>query len=122
MIKKDSRNTIRKRRHNRVRRKVFGTAERPRLNVYRSLQHIYANIIDDVNSRTLVSASSLEQELKEQVAGRNNKETAKLVGELAGKRAKALKIEKVVFDRGGYKYHGRVKELADAIRDQGIEF
>ncbi|MFY9114066.1 MAG: 50S ribosomal protein L18 [Dethiobacteria bacterium] len=122
MIKKDSRNTIRKRRHNRVRRKVFGTAERPRLNVYRSLQHIYAHIIDDVNNRTLVSASSLDHELKDRVAGRNNKETAKLVGELAGKRAKALKIDKVVFDRGGYKYHGRVKELADAIRDQGIEF
>ncbi|NLZ27485.1 MAG: 50S ribosomal protein L18 [Firmicutes bacterium] len=122
MIKKDPRNTVRKRRHRRVRSKVFGTAERPRLNVFRSLQHMYVNFIDDENNRTLVSVSSLDQELKDRVNGKNNKETARLVGELAGKRAKALKIDRAVFDRGGYKYHGRVKELADAIRAQDIEF
>ncbi|NLI70567.1 MAG: 50S ribosomal protein L18 [Firmicutes bacterium] len=122
MIKKESKNTVRKRRHRRVRNKVFGTAERPRLNVFRSLQHMYVNFIDDENNHTLLSVSSLDQELKDKVVGRNNRETARLVGELAGKKAKALKIDRAVFDRGGYKYHGRVKELADAIRAQDIEF
>ena len=92
------------------------------MNVFRSLQHMYVNFIDDENNHTLLSVSSLDQELKDKVVGRNNRETARLVGELAGKKAKALKIDRAVFDRGGYKYHGRVKELADAIRAQDIEF
>ncbi len=122
MIIKEPRNATRKRRHKRIRRKVSGTSERPRLNVYRSLQHIYAQIIDDQKMCTLVSASSLEPEIKKELNSGTGKEVAVKVGELIGKRAKAADISQVIFDRGGYLYHGRVKELAEAVRKEGIEF
>ncbi len=110
------------RRHRRVRAKIFGTPERPRLNVFRSLGHIYAQIIDDTVGHTLVSASTIDRELRDQVAGKNKTEAARMVGELVAKRAQALGIKKVVFDRGGYKFHGRVKALADAAREAGLDF
>lgn len=120
MIKKVSRNDVRKARHARVRTKVVGTAAVPRLNVFRSNQNIFAQIIDDESATTLVSASSIDKELKLENGG--NVEAAKQVGELLAKRAKAAKINKVTFDRGGYLYHGRVKALADAARENGLEF
>ena len=120
MIKKESNNVARQRRHTRVRNKVSGTAECPRLNVFRSNSNIFAQIIDDEASKTLVSASSIDKELKLENGG--NAEAAVKVGELLAKRAKKAKISKVVFDRGGYLYHGRVKALADAARENGLEF
>lgn len=117
MIKKDSRNSVRKARHARVRSKVFGTSECPRLNVFKSNTNIYVQIIDDEKMKTLVSASSLEMKLKE-----NNIETAKKVGTEIAKKAKTAKIEKVVFDRGGYQYHGKVLALAEAARENGLKF
>ena len=119
MVKKTNRKFERTRRHIRVRRKISGTAERPRLCVYRSNTNIYAQVIDDVAGKTLVSASTLEKEVKTKKA---NKEAAKEVGSLIAKRAKAAKISNVVFDRGGYIYHGVVKELAEAAREGGLEF
>ena len=119
MVKKTNRKFERTRRHIRVRRKISGTAERPRLCVYRSNTNIYAQIIDDVAGKTLVSASTLDKEVKTKKA---NKEAAKEVGSLIAKRAKAAKISNVVFDRGGYIYHGVVKELAEAAREGGLEF
>ncbi|WP_408065610.1 50S ribosomal protein L18 [Schnuerera ultunensis] len=113
---------MRKKRHIRVRQKVYGTPERPRLNVYRSNSHIYAQVIDDVEGHTLVSASTLDKELKEKLSSTHNKEAAKLVGELVGKRALEKGIDKVVFDRGGYIYHGRIKELAEGAREAGLKF
>ena len=112
----------RKRRHIRVRKKVFGTPERPRLNVFRSNKHIYAQIIDDTTGRTLVSASSIDKELKGKLKSGGNIEASNIVGELIAKRAVDKGIKKVVFDRGGYLYHGRVKALADAARKGGLEF
>ena len=106
-------------RHKRVRGKIFGTAEKPRLSVYRSTNHIYAQIIDDVKGVTLCSASSLS---KECTASGGNKEGAKLVGQLIAKAALAKGIENVVFDRGGYLYHGRVQELAEGAREAGLKF
>ncbi|MGE5456060.1 MAG: 50S ribosomal protein L18 [Ignavibacteriales bacterium] len=120
MIKKVSRNEMRKSRHVRIREKISGTAEVPRLNVFRSNNNIFAQIIDDVNAVTLVSASSIDKELKIENGG--NAEAATKVGELLAKRAKEAKITKVTFDRGGYLYHGRVKALADAARANGLEF
>ena len=120
MINKVSRNDVRKARHARVRTKVVGTASVPRLNVFRSNQNIFAQIIDDESATTLVSASSIDKELKLENGG--NTEAAVKVGELLAKRAKKAKISKVVFDRGGYLYHGRVKALADAARENGLEF
>lgn len=120
MIKKVNRNDVRKARHDRVRSKVSGTAETPRLNVFRSNSNIFAQIIDDAEGKTLVSASSIDKELKLEHGG--NVEAATKVGELIAKRAKQAKITKVVFDRGGYLYHGRVKALADAARENGLEF
>ncbi|BAT72206.1 large subunit ribosomal protein L18 [Thermosulfidibacter takaii ABI70S6] len=111
----------RKRRHLRVRKKVFGTPERPRLVVFRSLKHIYAQIIDDTIGHTLVSASSLDKEFPKDKRG-SNKEGARIVGQMIGKRALEKGITKVVFDRAGYKYHGRVKELAEGAREAGLEF
>ncbi len=111
----------RKRRHLRIRKKIFGTPERPRLVVYRSLKHIYAQIIDDTIGHTLVSASSLDKEFPKDKRG-SNKEGARIVGEMIAKRALEKGIKRVVFDRGGYKYHGRVKELAEAAREAGLEF
>ena len=120
MIKKKSRNEARQARHSRVRAKVTGTSSVPRLNVFRSNSNIFAQIIDDVAAVTLVSASSIDKELKLENGG--NVEAATKVGELIAKRAKKAKITKVVFDRGGYQYHGRVKALAEAARAAGLEF
>ncbi len=117
-----SRNEARKRRHKRVRKKVFGTPERPRLNVFRSLTNIYAQIIDDVHGVTLVSASTIDRALREKVKGLSKTEQARLVGQLIAQRALEKGIKKVVFDRGGYKYHGRVKALAEASREAGLDF
>ncbi|HPZ59229.1 MAG: 50S ribosomal protein L18 [Bacillota bacterium] len=122
MAKKSSRNDKRLQRHARVRKSVFGTPEKPRLCVYRSLSNIYAQIIDDVNGHTLVAASSLDKEIKERFANGGNKEAARAVGEAVGKRALEKGIEKVCFDRGGFLYHGRVKELADGARSAGLKF
>lgn len=120
MIKKESRNVARQARHTRVRNKVSGTLETPRLNVYRSNSNIFAQIIDDTKGVTLVSASSIDKELK--LENGSNVEAATKVGELLAKRAKEKKIKQVLFDRGGYLYHGRVKALADAARANGLEF
>ena len=122
MIKKPSRNELRKKRHLRVRKKVFGTAERPRLNVFRSLKHIYAQIIDDERGVTLISASTLSPELRGQLKTGGNVEAAAAVGRLVAQKALERGIKKVVFDRGGYLYHGRVKALAEAAREAGLEF
>ena len=119
---KRTRREMRKRRHLRVRKRVFGTPERPRLNVFRSLSQIYAQVIDDEAGHTLVAASTLDPELKPKLQGLTKTEQAKLVGQLIAERAKAKGIQKVVFDRGGYKYHGRVKALAEAAREAGLDF
>jgi large subunit ribosomal protein L18 len=118
MIPQRKRNEIRQRVHDRIRTKVQGTAERPRLNVYRSLNHIYAQVIDDAQGVTLVSASTVASKTK--TGG--NVAAAKEVGKQVAERAKEKGIKKVVFDRGGYLYHGRVKALADAAREAGLEF
>jgi len=118
----NSKNTIRLKRHWRLRKNINGTAERPRLNVFRSLNNIYAQVIDDVNGVTLVSASSLDKELKDQNVTGGNAEGAKLVGALVAKRAVEKGITTVVFDRGGYIYHGRVAALAEAAREAGLKF
>ena len=109
-------------RHRRVRRKVRGVAERPRLAVFRSMNHIYAQVIDDSKGITLVSASSLESEVREQRNGKPKTEVSRLVGSLVASRAVEKGVSTVVFDRGGYKYHGRVKGLADAARKGGLLF
>lgn len=116
-----SRNHARKKRHKRVRKKVFGTAEKPRLNVFRSLNNIYAQIIDDNEGHTLVSASTIEPDLKE-YQGKLDIEASKKVGEKLAKKAQEKGIEEVVFDRGGYKFHGRIKALADSARENGLKF
>ncbi len=110
------------RRHARVRKHISGTPERPRLAVYRSLRHIHAQIIDDTAGHTLVAASSVEPVLAGQVAGKNKTEVAKAVGELLGQRAREAGISTLVFDRGGFPYHGRVKALAEAVRSAGLKF
>lgn len=120
MVTKKSRNETRKIRHLRIRKNISGTASMPRLNVYRSNANIYAQIIDDVKGVTLVSASSIDKELK--LENGSNIEAAKKVGALVAERAKKLNIETVVFDRGGYLFHGRVKALADAAREAGLKF
>ena len=120
MIKKVSRNEMRLERHKRIRENLHGTADRPRLNVFRANANITAQIIDDDKGMTLVSASTLEKELK--ITNGGNVEAAKKIGEEVAKRAKKAKITKVVFDRGGYLYHGRVKALAEAARENGLEF
>ena len=119
---RENRNTARKKRHLRIRRHVAGTEERPRLNVFRSLNNIYAQVIDDNEGRTIVSASSLDEKVKTSKDRGSNVEAAKLVGEIIAKRATEKGIKKVTFDRGGYKYHGRVAALADAARENGLEF
>ena len=123
MINKPNASEARIRKHLRVRKKIKkGTAERPRLNVFRSLNHIYAQIIDDTTGNTLVAASTIDEALKGKVNFGGNKEAAKEVGKLIAKKAVDKGISKVVFDRGGYIYHGRVKELAEAAREAGLEF
>jgi large subunit ribosomal protein L18 len=120
MIKKTSKNVSRQKRHLRIRQTIKGTESKPRLNVYRSNTQIYAQVIDDVNGKTLCSASSLDKELN--LKNGSNVAAATEVGTLIAKRALALKIESVVFDRGGYIYHGRVKALAEAARAAGLKF
>lgn len=117
-----SRSVARVRRHLRVRKKVQGTGERPRLNVFRSLSQIYAQIIDDTAGRTLVSASSVDRELREKMKGLKKSEQARLVGRAVAERALKKGISSVVFDRGGYKYNGRVKALAEGAREGGLKF
>jgi len=122
MITKINKNQDRLKRHKRVRSKVKGTQETPRLCVYRSLTHIYAQLIDDVKGNTLVTASTLDKEIKNTLEGKDKKEQAFAVGELIAKKAKSKKIKAVVFDRGGYLYTGRVASLADGARKGGLEF
>ncbi|MBS4007416.1 MAG: 50S ribosomal protein L18 [Clostridium sp.] len=122
MITRQDKNLMRKRRHLRVRKKLSGTSQRPRLNVFRSLKHIYAQLIDDVTGTTLVSASSLDPAISEGKGSCGNKVAARQVGVLIARKASEKGIKEVVFDRGGYLYHGRVKELADGAREAGLEF
>jgi large subunit ribosomal protein L18 len=117
-----SRSAHRERVHRRVRQKVSGTTERPRLTVYRSLNQIYAQVIDDRAGSTLVSASSIDKETRKETKGGGNIATAKIIGRIIAERAIAAGITKVVFDRGGYKYHGRVEALANAAREAGLKF
>ena len=121
MLTLTSKNVTRRRVHERIRKKVMGTSDRPRLNVYRSLNHIYVQVIDDLKGVTLVSASSAEGNKETRRVG-GNLAAAKNVGKAVAERAKAKGIEKVVFDRGGYIYHGRVKALADSAREAGLKF
>ena len=121
-VRRLNRDAKRQRVHSRVRLKVSGTADRPRLCVYRSLDHIYAQVVDDRAGKTLVSASSNDKITKESIKGGGNIAAAKIVGKAVAERAKAAGVQKVVFDRGGYKYHGRVKALADAAREAGLQF
>ncbi|MFO7291426.1 MAG: 50S ribosomal protein L18 [Bacillota bacterium] len=122
MITKVDRNKRRKKRHLRVRKKVFGTPERPRLNVFRSSKNIYAQLIDDMAGHTLVSASTLDPELRGEIENGGNVEAARKVGQLIAKRALEKGYKRVVFDRGGYLYHGRVKALAEGAREGGLDF
>ncbi len=122
MLKKADKNANRLQRHKRVRRKITGTTQRPRLCVFRSSNNIYAQIIDDTNRVTLVAASSLDEAVKGAVNHTGNKEAAKMVGEMVAKKAVEKGITEVVFDRGGYIYHGRIKELAEGAREAGLKF
>jgi large subunit ribosomal protein L18 len=117
-----NRRVARLRRHRRVRKHIVGTPDRPRLNVFRSLRHIYAQVIDDSRECTLVSASTMDQEVRTQLQGLSKTEQAQVVGKVLAERALSQGIGQVVFDRGGYKYHGRVKALADAAREGGLDF
>ncbi len=117
-----NRSVARARRHVRVRKRLLGTRERPRLNVFRSLAEIYAQIIDDAAGQTLVSASSVDRELREKMKGLKKSEQARLVGQAVAERARKRGIATVVFDRGGYKYNGRVKALAEGAREGGLKF
>lgn len=117
-----TRTAARVRRHHRVRKQIFGSPERPRLNIFRGLLHIYAQVIDDEAGQTIASASTIDHDLKLQMDGLKKIEQAHLVGGAIAERAKAKGIQKVVFDRGGYKYFGRVKALADGAREGGLEF
>lgn len=121
-MKTSEREKLREARHARVRKRIVGTAERPRLNVFRSLENIYAQLVDDTTGQTLVSASTVDKELRGSLKTGGNIQAAAETGKLLAKRAIEKGIKKVVFDRGGYKYHGRVKALADAAREGGLEF
>ena len=121
-VRKLSRNLHRQRIHRRVRVRVAGTTQRPRLSVYRSLGHIYAQVIDDQTGRTLAAASSIDKETRKELKTGGNLEAAKLIGRKIAERARAAGIELVVFDRGGYKYHGRIAALAAAAREAGLKF
>ena len=122
MISKIDKNSVRKARHYRTRRKIIGTPARPRLDVYRSLNHIYAQVIDDEKGFTLAAASTLDAEVKAQLEGKTKKEAAAIVGDVVARRALEKGVKKVVFDRGGYLYTGRVAELAEGARKAGLEF
>jgi len=119
---KESRNDVRLKRHERVRKTLSGTSEKPRLCVFRSLKNISAQLIDDTTGRTLTAASTLDKDIKGQAAYGGNKAAAKLVGAKIGKAALGLGYEEIAFDRGGFLYHGRVKELADGAREAGLKF
>ncbi|MFN8414307.1 MAG: 50S ribosomal protein L18 [Anaerolineales bacterium] len=119
---KKSRSLSRERRHLRVRKHVFGTDQRPRLNVFKSLTGIYAQVIDDIDGNTLVSASTVDKDLREQMKGMKKTEQAKAVGKAVAERAKSKGISSVVFDRGGFRYVGRIKALADGAREGGLQF
>lgn len=122
MLKRFDRNVLRLQRHARLRKAMAGTPARPRLSVFRSLKHIYAQIVDDSKGATLAAASTRDPELRDQVKGKKKADAGVLVGQLIARRALEKGIKQVVFDRGGYKYHGRVKALADAARKAGLEF
>ena len=122
MIKKQSRDALRRKRHERLRLRLEGSAERPRLSVFRSARYVYAQAVDDTTGRVLASASELEEGLKGSVAGKPKKERARLVGKSIGEKLKKAGVASVVFDRNGFIYHGRVKELADGARDAGLQF
>lgn len=122
MIKKQSRSEVRVKKHNRMRNKIQGTNERPRLAVFRSEKHIYAQIIDDMTGTTLAAASTVEKEIASAIKATSNTDAAAAVGTAIAKKAAAKGIENVVFDRGGFLYHGRVKALADAAREAGLQF
>ena len=122
MDKAKQKRLARKRRHARVRKRVYGTSERPRLNVFRSLKHIHAQVIDDTQGHTLVAVSTMDHDVKSEAADKAKIDQAEIVGEVLAKRALAAGITQVVFDRGGYQYHGRVKALAEAAREGGLEF
>ncbi len=122
MINARQRNVIRQRVHSRIRQKMSGTAERPRLNVYRSLNHIYTQLIDDANGVTIASASSMGKKSESDKKSGGNIAAASAVGALIAERAKEKGVTRIVFDRGGYLYHGRIKALADAAREGGLEF
>lgn len=122
MLKLDSRNVGRQRIHQRIRSRVIGRPQVPRLNVFRSLVHIYAQIVDDARGHTLASASSLDKEVRKTLKSGGNVAAAKTVGQILATRAKAAGVSRVVFDRGGYAYHGRVKALAEAAREGGLQF
>ena len=122
MAKKRTREEARKRRHQRIRRNICGTPRKPRLNVFRSLNEIYAQLIDDLNGHTLVSASTIDTKLRGDMEGLSKQEQARVVGQAVAERAQEEGIEEVVFDRGGYKYIGRIAELADAAREHGLKF
>lgn len=122
MLHKGDKNAARQKRHFRVRNRISGTAARPRLNVFRSLKHVYAQVINDVTGETLVSASTVDKEVAAQIKFGGNIEAAKAVGTVVAQRALEKGIKEVVFDRGGYLYHGRVAALAEAAREAGLEF
>ena len=122
MVSKESRSKVRAKKHMRIRNRFSGTAERPRLAVFRSNNHVYAQVIDDVAGKTLVSASTLEKDIKAELKNTDDIEAATKIGDVVAKRALEKGIKAVVFDRGGYIYHGKVKALADAAREAGLEF
>ena len=122
MIKKYNRNKSRNKRHRIIRKNIQGTPDRPRLNVFRSSKHIYAQIIDDTQMKTITSSSTIDKEVAGELEGLTKKEAAELVGKDIAEKAKKEGIEKVVFDRGGYLYHGRIKALADGARENGLKF
>lgn len=122
MLKKVNRNDTRKKRHQRSRQKISGSFEKPRLNIYRSNNNMYAQIINDISGETLVSASTLDKDIKEKLSSTHNKDAAKIVGQSVGKKALEKDIKEVVFDRGGHIYHGRIKELAEGAREAGLKF
>ena len=122
MDKAKEKRMARKRRHARVRKRVYGTPERPRLNVFRSLKHIQVQVIDDTRGHTLMAVSTMDADVRPELAGKPKVGQAEVVGEVLAKRALAAGIKQVVFDRGGYRYHGRVKALAEAAREGGLEF
>ncbi len=122
MITKKSSQEARQKRHQRIRNRVQGTPQRPRLAVFRSLKHMYAQVIDDTRGHTLAAASTMDPALRPQLTDNTKQDEAKLVGRLVAERALAAGIGQVVFDRGGYKYHGRIRALADAAREAGLKF